>query len=45
MLTAARGLRREAPAWATAHIATQEQLDGKAFEWMQKVPDERYNGK
>jgi quercetin dioxygenase-like cupin family protein len=26
----------------TAHIAVQEQLDGKAVEWMEKVSDEQY---
>jgi len=24
------------------HIAIQEQLDGKAVEWMEKVTDEQY---
>jgi hypothetical protein len=24
------------------HIAIQEQLDGKAVEWMEKVSDEQY---
>jgi quercetin dioxygenase-like cupin family protein len=26
-----------------SHIAVQEQLDGKAVEWMEKVSDEEYN--
>jgi quercetin dioxygenase-like cupin family protein len=26
------------------HIAIQEQLDGKAVEWMEKVSDEQYQG-
>jgi hypothetical protein len=25
-----------------AHVAIQEQLDGKAVEWMEKVIDEQY---
>jgi hypothetical protein len=29
---------------AMTHIAIQEQLDGKAVEWMEKVSDERYQG-
>jgi quercetin dioxygenase-like cupin family protein len=27
---------------AMTHIAIQEQLDGKAVDWMQKVSDEQY---
>ncbi|MDA8162181.1 MAG: cupin domain-containing protein [Desulfobacteraceae bacterium] len=30
------------PAAAMTHIAIQEQLDGKAVEWMEKVSDEQY---
>ncbi len=26
------------------HIAIQEQLDGKAVEWMEKVSDKQYRG-
>jgi hypothetical protein len=26
------------------HIAIQEQLDGKAVEWMEQVSDEQYLG-
>ena len=33
-----------APTTAMTHIAIQEQLDGKAVEWMQKVSDEEYRG-
>ncbi len=29
---------------AMTHIAIQEQLDGKAVEWMEKVSDAEYNG-
>ena len=29
---------------AMTHIAIQEQLDGKAVDWMEKVTDEEYNG-
>lgn len=29
---------------AMTHIAIQEQLDGKAVEWMEKVSDEQYGG-
>ena len=28
---------------AMTHIAIQEQLDGKAVDWMEKVTDEEYN--
>ena len=31
-----------APTTALTHIAIQEQLDGKAVEWMEKVTDEQY---
>jgi len=30
------------PATAMSHIAIQEQLDGKAVEWMEKVTEEQY---
>jgi len=26
------------------HIAIQEQLDGKAVDWMEQVTDEQYTG-
>jgi len=29
---------------AMSHIATQENLNGKVVEWMEKVTDEQYNG-
>ena len=29
---------------AMTHIAIQEQLDGKAVDWMEKVSDEQYKG-
>jgi quercetin dioxygenase-like cupin family protein len=29
---------------AMTHIAIQEQLDGKAADWMEKVSEEQYNG-
>ena len=32
------------PATAMAHIAVQEQLDGKAVEWLEHVTDEQYQG-
>lgn len=32
-----------APATAMTHIAIQEQLNGKAVDWMEKVTDEEYN--
>jgi quercetin dioxygenase-like cupin family protein len=32
------------PATAMTHIAIQEQLDGKAVEWLEKVGDEAYGG-
>jgi len=31
-----------APTTAITHIAIQEQLDGKAVDWMEKVSDEQY---
>jgi hypothetical protein len=31
------------PTTAMAHIAIQEQLDGKAVDWMEQVSDEQYN--
>jgi quercetin dioxygenase-like cupin family protein len=31
-----------APTTAMTHIATQEQLDGKLVDWMEKVTDEQY---
>jgi quercetin dioxygenase-like cupin family protein len=30
------------PAIAMTHIAVQEQLDGKAVDWLEKVSDEQY---
>ncbi len=30
---------------AMTHIAIQEQLDGKAVEWLEKVSDEEYGGR
>jgi quercetin dioxygenase-like cupin family protein len=30
------------PTIAMTHIATQEQLDGKVVDWMEKVTDEQY---
>ena len=32
------------PTMAMTHIAIQEQLDGKAVDWMEKVSDEQYQG-
>ena len=32
------------PTTAVTNIAIQEQLDGKAVEWMEKVSDEQYHG-
>ena len=32
------------PTTAMTHIAIQEQLDGKAVDWMEKVSDVQYNG-
>jgi len=33
------------PTTAMTHIATQEQLDGKVVDWMEKVSDEQYSEK
>jgi quercetin dioxygenase-like cupin family protein len=33
-----------APTTAVTHIAIQEQFDGKAADWMEKVSDEQYQG-
>ena len=33
-----------APTTAMTHIAIQEQLDGKAVDWMEMVSDEQYQG-
>jgi len=33
-----------APATALTHLAIQEQLDGKAVDWLEKVSDEQYLG-
>ena len=33
-----------APTTALTHIAIQEQLDGKAVDWLEKVSDEQYQG-
>jgi quercetin dioxygenase-like cupin family protein len=33
------------PTTAMTHMAIQEQLDGKAVEWMEKVTDEQYGGR
>jgi quercetin dioxygenase-like cupin family protein len=32
-----------APTTAMTHIATQEQLNGKVVDWMEKVSDEQYS--
>jgi quercetin dioxygenase-like cupin family protein len=32
------------PTAAMTHIAIQEQLDGKAVDWMEQVSDEQYKG-
>lgn len=34
-----------APMTAMTHIAIQEQLDGKAVEWLEKVSDEQYGAR
>ncbi len=34
-----------APATAMTHIAIQEQLDGRAVDWLEKVSEEQYLGK
>ena len=31
------------PTTAMTHIATQEALDGKVVEWLEKVSDEQYS--
>lgn len=33
-----------APTTAMTHLAIQEQLDGKAVEWLEQVSDEQYQG-
>jgi quercetin dioxygenase-like cupin family protein len=33
------------PTTAMTHIAIQEQLDGKAVDWMEKVSDEQYQAR
>ena len=33
------------PTTAMTHIAVQEQLDGKAVEWLEQVSDEQYDGR
>jgi quercetin dioxygenase-like cupin family protein len=33
-----------APTTAMTHIAIQEQLGGKAVDWMEKVSDQQYQG-
>ena len=33
------------PTTGMTHIAIQEQLDGKAVDWMEKVSDEQYQGR
>ncbi len=32
------------PTTAMTHIAIQEELNGKAVDWMEKVTDDQYNG-
>src|SRR3954469_14192549 len=34
-----------APTTAMTHIAVQEQLDGKAVDWMEQVSQEQYEGR
>jgi quercetin dioxygenase-like cupin family protein len=34
-----------APTTAMTHIAVQEQLDGKAVEWLEQVSDDQYQGR
>jgi quercetin dioxygenase-like cupin family protein len=34
-----------APTTAMTHVAIQEQLDGKAVEWMEHVTDDQYQGR
>jgi quercetin dioxygenase-like cupin family protein len=33
------------PATAMTHIAVQEQLDGKAVDWLEHVTDDQYDGR
>jgi quercetin dioxygenase-like cupin family protein len=33
------------PATAMTHIAVQEQLEGKAVDWLEHVSDDQYNGR
>jgi quercetin dioxygenase-like cupin family protein len=33
------------PPTGMTHIAIQEQLDGKVVDWMEKVSNERYEGR
>jgi hypothetical protein len=33
-----------APTTAVAHLAIQEQLDGKKADWLEKVSDAQYQG-
>ena len=33
------------PTTAMTHVAVQEQLDGKAVEWLEQVSDEQYEGR
>ena len=33
------------PTTAMTHIAVQEQLDGKAVEWLEQVTDDQYHGR
>ena len=33
-----------APTTAMTHLAIQEQVDGKAVDWMERVSDEQYQG-
>jgi quercetin dioxygenase-like cupin family protein len=34
-----------APTTAMTHVAIQEQLDGKAVDWMEQVTDDQYQGR
>jgi hypothetical protein len=38
------GTVRIDPFTSMTHIAIQEQLDGKALDWLEKVSDEQYGG-
>jgi len=40
--TGSETLARATPNTAMTHVAIQEQLDGKAVEWMEKVTEEQY---